>query len=302
MTDTKKQIRTSASAQKLISRSVFDIDNPPLGLDNLATGQDKIIMIDTKNLVPNPNQPRKHFDQDSIQELADSIREYGLIQPIIVRRVDGRYQIVAGERRHMASLEAELYQVPCILIDVDDAEAFKISLVENLQREDLDPFEEANGYKQLQDMYGMTQEDIARTVKKKQPTVSEIMSLNKLPEPIRSNYRLADISRKHLVEIAKAESEDDMTKLIELTQNNQLSANDLRNARRNMKKGRGTPKSTPVYLSLVKNTSSYDKALSKLSSSEPSSIPYGDRTKLIKKLEYFKEKTEEVIRILRQEG
>jgi len=300
---TKNKKTKNLKADRMANDSIFDINNPPLGpldIDNISPDHDVVVMLETKRLVPNPNQSRKHFDSESIRELAESIRKHGLLQPITVRKVEGKYKIIAGERRYMASLEAELYFVPCIIKNVDEAEAFKISLIENLQREDLDPIEEANGYKHFQDKYGMTHEDIAKAVNKKQSTISEIMSLNKLPETIRSNYRLADISRTHLIEIAKADSEKTMHELIELAQKNKLSAKDIRAAKKKMEsRMRMELKNTSIYMSLVKEINSLNKVLAKLFSIEPDSIPEDDRLRLIKILEDTAEKTRETIITLR---
>jgi len=252
--------------------------------------------------VSNPNQPRKHFNQESIRALADSIREYGLIQPILVREVGNKYEIIAGERRYLAAKEADLFQIPSIIKNMNDAEAFKISLLENLLREDLDPFEEANGYKQLQDMYGMTQEDIARIVKKSKATISEIMSLNKLPRPVHEKVRSTELTRTHLIEIARAESEEDMMNLVELALKKQLSVKDLRAAKQQLdKKGRGDTKISPVYVTLYKQSTSYGNSLSRLSTIEPDDIPEDDRSKLITKLENLIDKTREVVKKLRND-
>ncbi len=133
---------------------------------------------------PRESQPRTNFDEASLQELADSIQEYGLIQPITVRRLDsGYYQIIAGERRWRAARIAGLREVPVRVIEADDKLATELALVENLQREDLNPLEEALGYKRLLDEYGMTQEEAARRVGKSRPTVTNALRLlNLAPE------------------------------------------------------------------------------------------------------------------------
>ena len=133
---------------------------------------------------PRESQPRTNFDEASLQELAGSIQEYGLIQPITVRRLDsGYYQIIAGERRWRAARIAGLREVPVRVIEADDKLATELALVENLQREDLNPLEEALGYKRLLDEYGMTQEEAARRVGKSRPTVTNALRLlNLAPE------------------------------------------------------------------------------------------------------------------------
>ncbi|MDI9558943.1 MAG: ParB/RepB/Spo0J family partition protein [Pseudomonadota bacterium] len=282
--------------------NINDFEQFSLGASGLHSEFDQVSMLDINFIVSNPNQPRKHFNQESIRALADSIREYGLIQPILVREVGNKYEIIAGERRYLAAKEADLFQIPSIIKNMNDAEAFKISLLENLLREDLDPFEEANGYKQLQDMYGMTQEDIARIVKKSKATISEIMSLNKLPRPVHEKVRSTELTRTHLIEIARAESEEDMMNLVELALKKQLSVKDLRAAKQQLdKKGRGDTKISPVYVTLYKQSTSYGNSLSRLSTIEPDDIPEDDRSKLITKLENLIDKTREVVKKLRND-
>ena len=130
-------------------------------------------------------QPRKHFDDAALADLADSIREHGIIQPLTVRKLaSGYYQIIAGERRWRAARLAGLTQVPAIVIEADDRKAMELALIENLQREDLNPIEEAEGYKTLIETYHMTQEDAAATVGKSRPAVANATRLLALSEPV----------------------------------------------------------------------------------------------------------------------
>ena len=130
-------------------------------------------------------QPRKHFDDAALADLADSIREHGIIQPLTVRKLaSGYYQIIAGERRWRAARLAGLTQVPAIVIEADDRKAMELALIENLQREDLNPIEEAKGYRALQDVYGMTQDDVAQSVGKSRPAVANATRLLALSEPV----------------------------------------------------------------------------------------------------------------------
>ncbi len=133
---------------------------------------------------PRETQPRQHFDETALQELADSIREYGLIQPITVRKAEnGYYQIIAGERRWRAARLAGLREVPVRILEADDGRAMEIALVENLQREDLNPIEEANGFRTLIEVYGLTQEQAAQRVGKSRPAVANALRLlNLCPE------------------------------------------------------------------------------------------------------------------------
>ena len=122
------------------------------------------ILMDIRQIEPNRNQPRKQFDEDAIEELAESIKQYGVIQPLIVQKKDDYYEIIAGERRWRASKKAGIKKVPVIIRNYEEQEVLKISLIENLQREDLNPIEEAQAYQQLQEEYGLKQDEIATSV------------------------------------------------------------------------------------------------------------------------------------------
>ena len=150
-------------------------------------------------LHPNPNQPRRHFDDAALRELADSIKSQGIIQPLLVRPLgsENTYQIVAGERRWRAARLAGLDEVPVIIKDVTDEQAAALALIENLQREDLNPIEEAEGYKTLIETYHMTQEDAAATVGKSRPTVANAMRLLTLDESVREAVKDGRLSAGH---------------------------------------------------------------------------------------------------------
>lgn len=147
---------------------------------------------------PRSEQPREYFDQEALEALADSIRQYGLIQPITVRKLDsGYYQIIAGERRWRASRLAGLTEVPVRVIEADDRRTAELALVENLQREDLNPIEEAKGYKLLIEEYGLTQEDAARSVGRSRPTVTNAMRLLMLTPPVMEMVEKGKLSAGH---------------------------------------------------------------------------------------------------------
>ncbi len=147
---------------------------------------------------PNRDQPRKVFDQEALEELAESIRQHGLIQPILVRPAKGGvYSIIAGERRWRASRLAGLVKVPVIIKECSDEETAQLALIENLQREDLNPIEEAEGYKKLMDDYTLTQERVAELVGKSRPAVANALRLLGLPEDIRSLLLSGQITAGH---------------------------------------------------------------------------------------------------------
>ncbi|MBO4913784.1 MAG: ParB/RepB/Spo0J family partition protein [Oscillospiraceae bacterium] len=169
-----------------------------LGEDALKTEPSDNIKVPITQIENNLDQPRRHFDEESLSELADSIREHGLLQPINVRRLSGgSYQIIAGERRWRAARLAGLTEVPVIIIEADDRKAMEIALIENLQREDLDPIEEAEGYRRLMDSYQMTQEEVAQRVGKSRSAVANALRLLGLCPEVRELLERQKLSSGH---------------------------------------------------------------------------------------------------------
>jgi len=146
----------------------------------------------------NPNQPRKHFDESELSELSDSIKAHGVLQPILVRPIaDGRYEIVAGERRWRAAQRAGLHAIPAVIRELDEVEILEIGIIENVQRADLNPIEEAQGYQALIDRFGRTQQDIADVVGKSRPHIANMLRLLALPEDIMEMVRDGRLSAGH---------------------------------------------------------------------------------------------------------
>jgi ParB family chromosome partitioning protein len=154
-------------------------------------------MIAIASIEPHLGQPRRVFDEEALAELADSIRGRGVIQPIIVRPRDGRFQIVAGERRWRAAQKARLHEIPAIVREFDDAETLEIALIENIQRRDLNAIEEAHGYKRLLDDYGHTQEALARLVHKSRSHVANLLRLLDLPAAVQDLVGTGALSMGH---------------------------------------------------------------------------------------------------------
>ena len=155
------------------------------------------------------SQPRKQFDPESLSDLADSIREHGIIQPLTVRKLQsGYYQIIAGERRWRAARMAGLSEVPAIVIEADDRKAMELALIENLQREDLNPIEEAEGYEQLMRDYGLTQEQVAQRVVKSRPAVANALRLLQLPGEVRTMVSRGELSGGHARAVLAVAEED----------------------------------------------------------------------------------------------
>ena len=156
------------------------------------------VTIRLSEIEPNRNQPRKEFDEASLSELVDSIAEHGLLQPILVRPLpDGGYQIVAGERRWRASRMAGLSEIPAVIRELSERDAAQLALVENLQREDLNPLEEAEGYGVLIETYGLTQEEAAKSVGKSRPAVTNALRLLSLPDRVKALLREGTLSAGH---------------------------------------------------------------------------------------------------------
>ena len=158
----------------------------------------RIETLPLREIEPDPGQPRKTFDDETLAELSASIAEHGLLQPIAVRpKPSGGYLIVAGERRWRAARMADLTEVPAVVIEADDRKAMELAMIENLQREDLNPIEEAEGYKVLMEQYGMTQEETAKRVGKSRPAVANAMRLLHLCEPVRAMVEDGRLSGGH---------------------------------------------------------------------------------------------------------
>ena len=169
-----------------------------LGDAALQTQEGGSVSLPIAQVEPGLKQPRKRFDQASLADLADSIRTHGIIQPLTVRRLaSGYYQIIAGERRWRAAKLAGLDQVPAVIIEADDRKVMELGLIENLQREDLNPMEEAMGYQALIEEYGLTQEEAARRVGKSRPAVANALRLMALPDAIRALVEEGKLSAGH---------------------------------------------------------------------------------------------------------
>lgn len=171
-------------------------------------------LIPIEDIEPNPDQPRQALGD--LAELTASIREKGILEPLLVRKVGGRYEIIAGERRYRAAIEAGLAELPCVIRESSDAEMMELALVENLQRKDLTAFEEADGLKVLAVKYGYTHEAMAEKLGKSRSSITEALSLGAMPEEIRQLCRLADIQSKSvLLQVVRQGSPEKMTALVE---------------------------------------------------------------------------------------
>ena len=179
--------------------------------------KDEVVQLYLDDIIPNRFQPREVFDEKALKELAVSIKEHGVIQPIIVRNVNGKYEIIAGERRYKASALAGLTKIPAIIRDLDDKESSKVALLENLQRKNLNPIEEARTYQKILEIDEMTQEELAKTMGKSQSAVANKIRLLSLPEEIQDALLKEEISERHartLLNLTDIEEQKTMLKKV----------------------------------------------------------------------------------------
>lgn len=207
------------------------------GLDLLITEDEDLLNEETDNPVqlkineiePNRDQPRKNFNREALEELASSIKSHGVIQPIIVRKKDGFYEIIAGERRWRAARIAGLKEIPAVIREYSDNEISEIALIENIQREDLTPVEEAKAYKALIEEYGITQEELSRRISKSRANIANTIRLLKLDEQVQVMLEEGVISAGHARALLGLEKEADQLKAAEVIAADGLSVRDAEN-------------------------------------------------------------------------
>jgi len=234
----------AATKRGLPERSLMRHDSHYVEELTKRSGRSIGTIIPISMIEANPDQPRTNLG--NIEELAASIREKGVLEPILVRAVGpNRYQIISGERRFRAATMAGLDEIPAIELDVDDKEQLEIALVENIQRKDLTPFEEAEGFLALQQKFNYTHEKISQVIGKSRTTVTETLMINEIPDRIRVMCREVGISNKSvLVQIARAGDEDEMKEIVRAYASGEMSRDTLRKqtAARPEPKKAGRPK------------------------------------------------------------
>ena len=193
------------------------------GLDVEQSQTESILELSIAEIQPNPFQPRTYFDPAQLEELSNSIREYGVLQPVTVRAVDGAYQLVSGERRFRASILAGKETIPALVRSFSDREVAELALIENLQREDLNPLEEAFGFRKLMDDFGLTQEEAAEKVGKSRPAVANALRLLKLPEAILDLVRSGELSAGHARALLTFPTQEQMLETAQLIMDKGLS-------------------------------------------------------------------------------
>jgi len=215
----------------------------------------RIRMIALEKIDPNPRQARSELG--NIQELMDSIKSKGVLEPILVRLKADRFEIIAGERRYIASKNIGLKEIPCIEMDVQENEAMEIALIENLQRKDLDLFEEADGLNALIDLYGYNHQEVSEKIGKARSTITEILSISKVPEKIREIIKTSGVfSRSTIIEIAKQKSDSDMLKFAQQIVERRLTREDTRDLSK-LLKGKVKKPKFYVYNYISEGTDKY---------------------------------------------
>lgn len=203
---------------------------------------DGLSRLDINSIRPNKNQPRKVFDPEKIEELANSIKEHGVIQPIVVRNVGDGYEIVAGERRWRAARKAGLTEVPCIVRELTDEQNMLFAIIENMQREDLNPIEEAQGLDRMIKTFGLTQEEVSKSVGKSRPYISNSLRLLKLPEEVKNLMAEKKLSAGHARALINIGDDEKQTEVAKLIVDEGLSVRDVENLLKEKKKiKRGRP-------------------------------------------------------------
>lgn len=188
----------------------------------------KVTNVSIDKIKPNPNQPRKNFNENSLRELAESIKQKGILQPIIVRERNGFYEIVVGERRWRSAKIAGLSEVPVIIRnDIDDASSLELALIENIQREDLNPIDLANAYNELIQKYNLTQEDISKIVGKSRSAIANTLRLLKLPDKVKEYIIQGKLSEGHGRALLSLESDEEILKVAKECIDKNLSVREL---------------------------------------------------------------------------
>lgn len=207
-----------------------------------------IVEIDIEDISPSPYQPRSSMDEDSLEDLKQSISQQGVLQPIIVRKKAGHYEVVAGERRLRAAKMAGLRTIPAVIRQVSDAEALEIALVENLQREDLNPIDEARGYRQLLERFDLTQEQLAKKIGKDRSTIANILRLLQLPPIVKDALEKGEITVGHARALLGLEDQNAIERIYHTIKHRGLSVRQVEALVRRVQKERSRRKRTAVQL------------------------------------------------------
>lgn len=208
--------------------------------------KEEIVYVQTEKIKPNPFQPRENFDVQSIEELAQSIKEKGVIQPILVRQKGDFYELIAGERRLRAANLLHLKEIPIIIKDVEDKDSLELALIENIQRQDLNPIEEAHAYRYLIDKFAVTQEKISEVLGKARVTITNTLRLLKLPQEIQEEIRNGRLSFAHGRALLELEDQNQQRRLMQEVILKVLSVRELENLIKSMRSKRTRQKRASI--------------------------------------------------------
>jgi ParB family transcriptional regulator, chromosome partitioning protein len=275
--------KLAGKTSKLSQKKEMIADHPA-AINNYQNGS--FYLVDIEQIKPDPNQPRQYFDETALNELTESIKQKGVLQPVIIRKdSEDTIWLVAGERRWRAAKLAGLEKVPAIITTGNPAE---ISLIENIQRENLKPIEEAEAYARMIQEFGYTQEKLAEVIGKAKSTVSETMSLNKLPEDLKEQVRRAEHPKRLLLEVSKQETHEAMRTLFEKIQSNNLKSDEVRDISREPRERiRRTPAAITLdkILNLSKTLNTFDMKTANES----------EKIQLLQELQALKNKLEKIL-------
>ena len=226
-------------------------------IENETENGESTVTLNISELEPNRNQPRREFDEEALNSLADSIKQHGLIQPILVRPIlGGGYMIVAGERRYRACQIAGVTEIPVVIRELTDRETMEIALIENLQRENLNPIEEAKGYRSLMDDYGLTQEQVSEVIGKSRPTIANSLRLLNLPDKVAKMLEAGKLSSGHARALLSFDNEAEMIRVADEIALSDMSVRQIEKIARQKKsaKPKSAPAKVPSYYSIVEQT------------------------------------------------
>ena len=255
---------------------------------------DSVRYIKTFDIMPNENQPRKTFDEEKLQDLANSILEHGVIQPIILRKKGKSYEIVAGERRWRAAIKAGLTEVPCLVRELDEEQNMLIAIIENMQREDLNPIEEAEGISRMVETFGMTQDAVSKSLGKSRPYITNSLRLLKLPDYVRDLVSEGKLSAAHGRTVITIEDEDARKKLCDKIVKEGLSVRETEKLAAEI----GKPKKKPVKKTKNANVAKVERELKDALGTKVNINQKGNKGKI--EIEYFsKDELERLLEMLK---
>ena len=216
-------------------------DEPIADLFDENMNKKSIFNIELSLIKPNENQPRQEFEENSLEELKNSIKQYGVIQPIVVRKKEEKYEIIAGERRWRAAKAAKLEEIPCIIKDVNDKQAMKLALIENIQRENLNPIEEAHAFKELMKDYKLTQEELADEIGKSRSYIANIIRLLNLDEEIVDYIAEGKITSGHGRALLGIKNKEERLKIADSIVNNKINVRETEKMVKDVNKKKSKP-------------------------------------------------------------